>query len=154
MLALAAIISFWGVWSWGLGRLYDKISRVKRLVDWELSMDGKEVLILSNYERFSCKGCLCILKRTDGLLNGYIGFKQDVINGVDAKTILDRVDWVGGPLAVLYDATRNELEERDFSAYRVYRYVFSFADTTINRQELRGILCTTVDSVLKTLKND
>lgn len=123
-------------------------------MDWELSMDGKEVFILSKFERFTYKGCLCILRRTDGLLNGYIGFKQEVINGVDAKTILDRVDWVGGPLAVLYDATRNELEPRDFSAYRVYRYVFSFADTTINRQELRGILCTTVDSVLKTLKND
>ena len=123
-------------------------------MDWELSMDGLEVFILSKFERFTYKGCLCILRRTDGLLNGYIGFKQEVINGVDAKTILDRVDWVGGPLAVLYDATRNELEERDFSAYRVYRYVFSFADTTINRQELRGILCTTVDSVLKTLKND
>lgn len=121
-------------------------------MDWELSMDGKEVFILSKFERFTYKGCLCILRRTDGLLNGYIGFKQEVINGVDAKAILDRVDWVGGPLAVLYDATRNELEERDFSAYRVYRYVFSFADTTINRQELRGILCTTVDSVLKTLK--
>ena len=117
-------------------------------------MDGKEVFILSNYERFSCKGCLCILRRTDGLLNGYIGFKPDITKGIDAKTLLDRVDWVGGPLSVLYDATRNELEERDFSAYRVYRYVFSFADTTINRQELRGILCTTVDSVLKTLKND
>ena len=123
-------------------------------MDWELSMDGLEVFILSKFERFTYKGCLCILRRTDGLLNGYIGFKQEVINGVDAKTILDRVDWVGGPLAVLYDATRNELEERDFSAYRVYRYVFSFADTTINRQELRGILCTTVDSVLKPLKND
>lgn len=123
-------------------------------MDWGLSMDGEEVFILSKFERFTYKGCLCILRRTDGLLNGYIGFKQEVINGVDAKTILDRVDWVGGPLAVLYDATRNELEERDFSAYRVYRYVFSFADTTINRQELRGILCTTVDSVLKTLKND
>lgn len=123
-------------------------------MDWELSMDGKEVFILSKFERFTYKGCLCILRRTDGLLNGYIGFKQEVINGVDAKTILDRVDWVGGPLAVLYDATRNELEERDFSAYRVYRYVFSFADTTINRKEVRGILCTTVDSVLKTLKND
>lgn len=121
---------------------------------WELSMDGKEVLILSNYERFTYKGCLCILRRTDGLLNGYIGFKSDVIRDVDAKSILDRVDWVGGPLSVLYDATRNELEERDFSAYRVYRYVFSFADTAINRQEIRGILCTTVDSVLKTLKND
>ena len=24
MIALAAIISFWGLWSWGLGRLYDK----------------------------------------------------------------------------------------------------------------------------------
>lgn len=117
-------------------------------------MDGEEVFILFKFERFTYKGCLCILRRTDGLLNGYIGFKQEVINGVDAKTILDRVDWVGGPLAVLYDATRNELEERDFSAYRVYRYVFSFADTTINRQEVRGILCTTVDSVLKTLKND
>lgn len=123
-------------------------------MDWELSMDGKEVFILSKFERFTYKGCLCILRRTDGLLNGYIGFKQEVINGVDAKTILDRVDWVGGPLAVLYDATRNELEERDFSAYRVYRYVFSFADTTINRKEVRGLLCTTVDSVLKTLKND
>lgn len=123
-------------------------------MDWELSMDGKEVFILSKFERFTYKGCLCILRRTDGLLNGYIGFKQEVINGVDAKTILDRVDWVGGPLAVLYDATRNELEPRDFSAYRVYRYVFSFADTTINRKEVRGILCTTVDSVLKTLKND
>lgn len=117
-------------------------------------MDGKEVFILSKFERFTYRGCLCILRRTDGLLNGYIGFKQEVINGVDAKTILDRVDWVGGPLAVLYDATRNELEERDFSAYRICRYVFSFADTAINRQELRGILCTTVDSVLKTLKND
>jgi hypothetical protein len=114
----------------------------------------KEVFILSNYERFSYKGCLCILRRTDGLLNGYIGFKPDITKGIDAKTLLDRVDWVGGPLSVLYDATRNELEERDFSAYRVYRYVFSFADTTINCQELRGILCTTVDSVLKTLKND
>lgn len=123
-------------------------------MDWELSMDGKEVFILSKFERFTYKGCLCILRRTDGLLNGYIGFKPGVTNGVNAKTILDRVDWVGGTLAVLYDATRNELEERDFSAYRVYRYVFSFADTTINRQELRGILCTTVDSVLKTLKND
>jgi len=117
-------------------------------------MDGKEVLILSNYERFSYEGCLCILKRTDGLLNGYIGFKHDVTNGKDVKSILDRVDWVGGPVAVLYNATKNELEERDFSAYRVYRYVFSFADTTINRQELRGILCTTVDSALKSLKND
>lgn len=117
-------------------------------------MDGKEVFILSKFERFIYKGCLCILKRTDGLLNGYIGFKPDITKGIDAKTLLDRVDWVGGPLSVLYDATRNELEERDFSAYRVYRYVFSFADTTINRQELRGILCTTVDSVLKTLKND
>lgn len=117
-------------------------------------MDGKEVFILSNYERFTYKGCLCILRRTDGLLNGYIGFKSDVIRDADAKSILDRVDWVGGPLAVLYDATRNELEERDFSAYRVYRYVFSFADTAINRQELRGILCTTVDSVLKILQND
>ena len=117
-------------------------------------MDGLEVFILSKFERFTYKGCLCIFRRTDGLLNGYIGFKQEVINGVDAKTILDRVDWVGGPLAVLYDVTRNELEERDFSAYRVYRYVFSFADTAINRQEIRGILCTTVDSVLKTLKND
>lgn len=24
MIALLAIISFWGVWSWGLGHLYDK----------------------------------------------------------------------------------------------------------------------------------
>ena len=132
----------------------DLVRRKTSGILWELSMDGKEVLILSNYERFTYKGCLCILRRTDGLLNGYIGFKQDIIQGVDAKSILDRVDWVGGPLAVLYDATRNELEERDFSAYRVYRYVFSFADTAINRQEIRGILCTTVDSVLKTLKND
>ena len=123
-------------------------------MDWELSMDGEEVFILSKFERFSYKGCLCILRRTDGLLNGYIGFKPDITKGIDAKTLLDRVDWVGGPLSVLYDATRNELESRDFSAYRVYRYVFSFADTAINRQELRGILCTTVDSVLKTLKND
>lgn len=154
MIALAAIISFWGVGSWGLGLLYDKYLESERLVAWELSIDGLEVFVLSKFERFTYKGCLCILRRTDGLLNGYIGFKPDITKGIDAKTLLDRVDWVGGPLSVLYDATRNELEERDFSAYRVYRYVFSFADTTINRQELRGILCTTVDSVLKTLKND
>lgn len=24
MIALVAIVSFWGVWSWGLGYLYDK----------------------------------------------------------------------------------------------------------------------------------
>lgn len=117
-------------------------------------MDGKEVFILSNYERFTYNGCLCILKRTDGLLNGYIGFKSDVAMKVDIKALFDRVDWIGGPVDVLYEATKDELEPRDFSAYRVYRYVFSFADTAVNRQEIRGILCTTVDSVLKTLKND
>ena len=117
-------------------------------------MDGKEVFILSKFERFTYKGCLCILKRTDGLLNGYIGFKSDVVMKVDIKASFDRVDWIGGPVDVLYEATKDELESRDFSAYKVYRYVFSFADTAVNRQEIREILCTTVDSVLKTLKND